>query len=85
MIVGLTNEDQDMEINVCKEKNLTNHRKKSHQGITQLAPDLDLSLEQALDFIEKDELLEITPESLRPRKKYLTALDRHRAQSPRSR
>lgn len=85
MIVGVTNEDNDMEINVCKEKNLTNHRKKSHQGITVLAPDLDLSLEQGLDFVEKDELLEITPISLRLRKKYLTALDRHRAVHPRFR
>lgn len=85
MVVGVNNADNDVEINVCKEKNLTNHRKKSHQGITTLAPDLVFSLEQALDFVEKDELLEITPHSLRLRKKYLTALDRHRADHPRFR
>lgn len=85
MVVGVNNADNDVDINVCKEKNLTNHRKKSHQGITTLAPDLVFSLEQALDFVEKDELLEITPQSLRLRKKYLTALDRHRALHPRTR
>jgi GTP-binding protein len=84
MIVGLNNRDDDIEINVCKEKNLTNHRMKSHQGITQLAPDLDVSLEQAIDLVESDELLEITPQSLRLRKKYLTALDRHRSVHPRN-
>jgi GTP-binding protein len=80
MIVGLNNRDDDIEINVCKEKNLTNHRTKSHQGITQLAPDIDLSLEQAIDLVESDELLEITPQSLRLRKKYLNPLERHRAE-----
>jgi GTP-binding protein len=85
MVVGVSTDEADVEINVCKEKNLTNHRKKSHQGITILAPDMVLSLEQALDFVEKDELLEITPQSLRIRKKYLTALDRHRAIHPRFR
>jgi GTP-binding protein len=84
MVVGLNNRDEDIEINVCKEKNLTNHRMKSHQGITQLAPDMDLSLEQAIDLVETDELLEITPQSLRLRKKYLNALARHRTLHPRS-
>ena len=78
MIVGVNHTHKDIDINVCKEKNLTNHRTKSHQGITQLAPDLDFSLEQALDFIEKDELLEITPKSLRLRKKVLNPTYRHR-------
>jgi len=82
MIVGINAKDEDIEINVCKEKNLTNHRSKSHQGITQLAPDFILSLEQSLDFLEPDELLEITPESLRLRKKYLTVLERIRLTSP---
>ena len=85
MIVGVNTADGDVDINVCKEKNLTNHRKKSHQGITTLAPDMVLSLEQALDFVEKDELLEVTPQSLRLRKKYLTSLDRHRSLHPRFR
>lgn len=79
MIVGQNSRDDDIAVNVCKEKNLTNHRSKSHQGITQLAPDVDMSLEQAIDFLERDELLEITPQSLRLRKKYLTELQRRRA------
>lgn len=78
MIIGQNAKEEDIEMNVTKEKNLTNHRSKSHQGITQLAPDLNLSLEQSLDFLEKDELLEITPVSLRLRKKYLTEIQRRR-------
>lgn len=80
MIVGQNARDEDIAVNVCKEKNLTNHRSKSHQGITQLAPDLEMSLEQAIDFLERDELLEITPLSLRPRKKFLSELDRRRSE-----
>ena len=79
MIIGVNSKDNDLELNVCKEKNLTNHRTKSHQGITKLAPDLILSLEQSLDFLQDDELLEITPQSLRLRKKLLTDIDRRRA------
>jgi GTP-binding protein len=78
MIIGQNAKGEDIEINVCKEKNLTNHRSKSHQGITQLAPDIEMSLEQAIDFLEQDELLEITPLSLRLRKKLLTDIDRRR-------
>lgn len=78
MIVGQSVRDYDIEINVCKEKNLTNHRTKSHQGITQLAPDYSFSLEEAIDFLENDELLEITPKSLRLRKKFLSEIDRRR-------
>jgi GTP-binding protein len=78
MIIGQTTKEEDVEINVCKEKNLTNHRKKSHQGITQLAPEENFSLEECIDFLEKDELLEITPLSLRLRKKYLSEIDRRR-------
>lgn len=85
MIVGQNSKDEDIEMNVCKEKNLTNHRSKSHQGITQLAPDVDLSLEQAIDFLENDELLEITPRSLRLRKKFLTDIERRRALNPHGR
>lgn len=85
MIVGVNAKDDDIEMNVCKEKNLTNHRSKSHKGITKMAPDVVLSLEQALDFLLDDELLEITPQSLRLRKKYLTVIERARARNPRSR
>lgn len=78
MIVGQTTKEDDVEINVCKEKNLTNHRKKGHQGITQMAPEENFSLEECIDFLEKDELLEITPLSLRLRKKFLSDIDRKR-------
>lgn len=78
MIVGQTTKEEDVEINVCKEKNLTNHRKKGHQGITQMAPEENFSLEECIDFLEKDELLEITPLSLRLRKKFLSDIDRKR-------
>ena len=81
MIVGLNAKDEDIEINVCKEKNLTNHRASFKQGITQLAPDMEPSLEESLDLVENDELLEITPQSLRLRKKFLTELERRRNRS----
>ena len=78
MIVGKNAKQEDIAVNVCKGKQLTNMRSKSSDGITVLAPPTVLSLEQSLDFIESDELLEITPESLRLRKKHLSELDRRR-------
>lgn len=78
MIVGLNRRSDDMEINVCKEKKLTNVRASSTDMTTQLTPFTQLSLEEALDFIESDELLEVTPESLRMRKRHLTDLERRR-------
>lgn len=78
MIIGLSAKEHDIEMNVCKEKNLTNHRTKSHQGITALASDIIMSLEQSLDFLASDELLEITPVSLRLRKKLLDPIQRQR-------
>jgi len=78
MIVGKNAKEDDISVNVCKGKKLTNMRSKSSDGIIQLAPHVELSLEQCLDFIEKDELLEITPLTLRLRKKHLTELDRRR-------
>ena len=80
MIIGKNAKEQDIEINVCKGKKLTNMRSKSSDGIIQLAPPVILSLEQSLDFLEDDELLEITPQSLRLRKKLLTEIERRRAQ-----
>lgn len=80
MIVGQNAKENDMEVNVCKGKKLTNMRSKSSDGVIQLTPPLKFSLEQALDFLEEGELLEITPLSLRLRKKYLTDLDRKRAE-----
>jgi len=82
MIVGLNSKEEDIVMNVCKEKNLTNHRSKSHKGITQMAPDQEMSLEESLDFLEPDELLEITPKTLRLSKKFLTDIERRRAIKP---
>jgi len=74
MIVGQTGREEDIRMNVTKGKQLTNMRSKSSDGIIQLAPPKLMSLEQCLDFVEEDELLEITPESLRLRKKNLTGV-----------
>jgi GTP-binding protein len=77
-IIGLNSRSEDMEINVCKAKHLTNMRSSSSDGVVQLTPPTILSLEQSLDFIENDELLEITPKSLRLRKKELDPNKRKR-------
>lgn len=79
MIVGIYNRQEDLEINVCKAKQLTNMRSKSSDGAVQLTPYTDYSLEQSIDFIEDDELLEVTPKNLRLRKRYLDANERKRA------
>ncbi|HEV7454567.1 MAG TPA: translational GTPase TypA [Candidatus Saccharimonadales bacterium] len=78
-IIGLNNRSEDMEINVCKAKHLTNMRSSSSDGVVQLTPPIVFSLEQCLDFIEKDELLEVTPKSLRLRKRELDPNKRKRA------
>ncbi len=70
-IIGLNTRQEDMEINVCKAKHLTNMRSSSSDGVVQLTPPTIFSLEQCLDFIENDELLEVTPKSLRLRKREL--------------
>ncbi|NCU37723.1 translational GTPase TypA [Candidatus Saccharibacteria bacterium] len=80
MIVGRYNRQEDLEINVCKAKHLTNMRSKSSDGTVQLTPFTELSLEQSIDFIEEDELLEVTPKNLRLRKKYLDPNQRKRHQ-----
>lgn len=77
-VVGLNNRGDDLEVNVCKAKHLTNMRSKSSDGVVQLTPPTILSLEQCLDFIESDEMLEVTPKSLRLRKKELNATLRKR-------
>lgn len=79
MVVGLYNRHEDLEINVCKAKHLTNMRSKSSDGAVQLTPYTELSLEQSIDFLNDDELLEVTPKSLRLRKRYLDANERKRA------
>ncbi|MCS7091731.1 MAG: GTP-binding protein [Patescibacteria group bacterium] len=80
MIIGSNAKDEDILINVTKGKKLTNMRSKSSDGIIQLTPATKFSLEQCLDFLESDELLEITPLSLRLRKKYLTEAERRKMQ-----
>lgn len=80
MIVGLNARQEDSEVNVCKAKHLTNMRSKSSDGTVQLTPATILSLEQAIDFIEDDELLEVTPKALRLRKKFLDHSERKRHQ-----
>ncbi|HEX6462090.1 MAG TPA: translational GTPase TypA [Candidatus Saccharimonadales bacterium] len=77
-IVGLNKRGDDMEINVCKAKHLTNMRSTSSDGVVQLTPPTVLSLEQCLDFIENDELLEVTPKNLRLRKRELDPNKRKR-------
>lgn len=79
MIIGLNRRGDDLEINVCKAKQLTNMRSSSSDGVVQLTPYTELSLEQCIDFIEDDELLEVTPKNLRLRKRYLDANQRKRA------
>lgn len=79
MIVGIYNRQEDLEINVCKAKHLTNMRSKSSDGTVQLTPFTNFSLEQCIDFIENDELLEVTPKHLRLRKRYLDTNERKRA------
>ncbi len=79
MVVGQTGKAEDIEINVCKKKQLTNTRSSSADEALRLTPPKILSLEQALDFIETDELLEVTPEHLRIRKKILDQRLRKRA------
>ena len=78
MIVGLNRRSDDLEMNVCRAKHLTNMRSSSSDGVVQLTPFTDLSLEQCIDFIEDDELLEVTPKSLRLRKRYLDPTERKR-------
>ncbi len=77
-IIGLNTRQEDMEINVCKQKHLTNMRSSSSDGVVQLTPPTIFSLEQCLDFIENDELLEVTPKSLRLRKRELDPNKRKR-------
>lgn len=78
MIVGINKQNDDLEINPTKAKQLTNMRSSSSDGTTQLTPYTDFSLEQCIDFINDDELLEVTPKSLRLRKKYLDPTERKR-------
>ena len=79
MVIGQCAKAEDIELNVCKKKHLTNTRSSSADEALTLTPPKILSLEQALDFIDTDELLEVTPESLRIRKRILDPTMRKRA------
>ncbi len=79
MVIGQCSRAEDIELNVCKKKHLTNTRSSSADEALTLVPPRILSLEQALDFIDTDELLEVTPESLRIRKRILDPTLRKRA------
>ena len=79
MVVGQNGKGEDIELNVCKKKQLTNTRSSSADEALRLTPPRILSLEQALEFIDTDELLEVTPKALRIRKKILDPTQRKRA------
>ncbi len=79
MVIGENGKTEDIELNVCKTKHLTNTRSSSADEALKLTPPRRLSLEQALEFIDTDELLEVTPKSLRIRKKILDSRLRKRA------
>jgi len=79
MIVGLNTRTQDIPVNVCKEKKKTNVRSSTSDIAVKLTPPLKMSLEQAIDFVNKDELVEVTPKNIRLRKKLLTYSQRLRS------
>jgi GTP-binding protein len=81
MIVGLNAREEDIELNVTKEKRLSNMRASGSDEAIQLTPPVIMSLEQSLDFLEDDELLEATPKHLRLRKKLLSATARSRSRT----
>jgi len=68
MIVGEHNRSQDLDLNVCKTKQLTNHRSATGDELVQLQAPMEMSLERALEYIGSDELVEVTPKSVRLRK-----------------
>lgn len=78
MIVGLNSRNEDISINVCKEKHLTNTRASGSDDALRLVPPIQLSLEKAIEFIQDDELVEITPKNIRLRKKILDSKTRER-------
>jgi len=79
-VVGYRPVQGDLEINICKGKQLTNMRSSGNDDAIALAPAVKYSIEESLDFIESDELIDITPKNIRLRKRYLTKVDRVRAE-----
>ena len=78
MIVGKNSRSQDMEVNPSKSKKATNMRASGNDDAVKLPPHTEFTLEEALEFIANDELVEVTPSSIRLRKKYLKELERRR-------
>ncbi len=78
MIVGEHNRDGDIDVNACKPKKLTNMRSSTKEDAIVLTPVIPMTLEHAIEFIRDDELVEVTPKSIRLRKVVLSGLDRHR-------
>ena len=78
MIVGINSRNEDIAINVCKEKHLTNTRASGSDDALRLVPPLQMSLEKAIEFIQEDELVEVTPLNIRLRKKILDSKTRER-------
>ena len=78
MIVGMNSRNEDISINVCKEKHLTNTRASGSDDALRLVPPIQLSLEKAIEFIQDDELVEVTPKNIRLRKKILDTKTRER-------
>ena len=81
MVVGRNSRSDDMDINVCKRKQLTNTRASGSDEALKLTPHIQMSLEQSMEFISDDELLEVTPSSLRIRKKILDNTQRRKARN----
>jgi GTP-binding protein len=77
MIVGENNRTNDIDVNPCKTKKLTNMRASGKDEAVVLTPVLPMTLEKAIHFIKEDELVEVTPQSIRLRKLVLSARDRH--------
>ena len=80
MVIGENAKPQDLEVNPLKSKQLTNIRTTSKDEAVRLTPPIKMTLEKALAYIEDDELVEVTPKSIRLRKKFLDANDRKRAE-----
>ena len=78
-LIGIHSKDNDLTVNAIKTKPLTNLRASGKDENIKLTPPIKYTLEQALDFIEDDELVEVTPMEIRLRKKFLTETDRKRA------
>ena len=85
MIVGRHNRERDMDLNVCKERKMTNVRSSTQEIVERLAPAVKFSLEEALSFVNEDELVEVTPKSIRMRKRILNPDERYRVHRARAR